>query len=179
MYPRSPRLLQYAYLKMADWHVALWSICHYSFPWWTNGAWALETVETKSMKGTISYFSTWHGGILEQCIRCGVHLERNRIFSFIRSAYWKRSCDNRFQFHWLLWIHPIKNLCSWHSQNGWIWKPFTMFFASNIALQWLMSTKHNKSELETSLSTQKNVSLFPLTLSWSCSKYVVLVVNIV
>ena len=73
MYPRLPRLLQYAYLKMADGHVALWSICHYAFPWWTNGAWALETVETKSMKGTISHFSTWHDGILEQYIRCGVH----------------------------------------------------------------------------------------------------------
>ena len=39
-----------------------------------------------------------------------------------------------------------------------------------------MSTEHNKSELETSVSMQKQVSLFPLTLSWSCSKYVVLVV---
>ena len=73
MYPRFPRLLHYAYLKMADGHVTLWSICHYAFPWWTNGAWALETVETKSMKGTISHFSTWHDGILEQYIRCGVH----------------------------------------------------------------------------------------------------------
>ena len=60
MYPRFPRLLQYAYLKMADGHVALWSInLSYAFPWWTNGAWALETVETKSMKGTISYNVTW------------------------------------------------------------------------------------------------------------------------
>ena len=39
-----------------------------------------------------------------------------------------------------------------------------------------MSTEHNKSELETSVSMQKHLSLFTLTLSWSCSKYVVLFV---
>ena len=63
----------YINLKMADGHVATCSISHYAFRWWTNIAWALETVETKSMKGTSCHFSTWHDGILEQYIRCGVH----------------------------------------------------------------------------------------------------------
>ena len=64
-----------------DTDVVLSSICHYSFPWWTNGAWVFETVETKSMKGTISHFSTWHDGILQQWIRCKVH-ESAIAFSF-------------------------------------------------------------------------------------------------
>ena len=54
-------------------------------------------------------------------------------YSFIRSAYWNTSCDNKIIFHSLLWIHLIKNNSLWHTQNRWIWKSFTMFFASNIA----------------------------------------------
>ena len=40
---------------------------------WTKGAWTIETVETKSMKGTISHVSACPHGLLAQCIRCGVH----------------------------------------------------------------------------------------------------------
>ena len=43
-----------------------------------------------------------------------------------------------------------------------------LFSAFNIALKWQKSTEHNNSELETSSSTQKNVSFFPLTWSWPC-----------
>ncbi|XP_044170026.1 uncharacterized protein LOC122954064 isoform X1 [Acropora millepora] len=43
-----------------------------------------------------------------------------------------------------------------HIQNGWTWKPFTIFCASNIAMKRQKSTEHNNSELENSSSTQKN-----------------------
>ena len=177
MYPRFPRLLQYAYLKMADGHVALWSICHYAFRWWTNVAWALETVETKSMKGTISHFSTWHDGILEQYIRCGFIRAQSHLISFILSAYWKRSCNNMIQLCWLLWIHPIKNLCSWHTQNGWIWKPFHDVFRFQHCI--VMTNVDWTQQVwigNQCINAEARKFVFSLTLSWSCSKYVVLVV---
>ena len=40
---------------------------------WTKGAWTLQTVETKGMKGTISHVLTCQRGLLVQCMRCGVH----------------------------------------------------------------------------------------------------------
>ena len=48
-----------------------------------------------------------------------------------------------------------------------------IFSAFNIALKWQKSTEHNNSELETSSSTQKNVSFFPLTWSWPCLHFFV------
>ena len=133
IYPRSHRLLQYAFLKIGGWHVAISSISHYSFPWWKNGAWALETWKPKAWKARSPIFLLDMMQSWKKCIWCGVHQSALHL-SFIRSAFRKRSCDNKIQFHWLLWIHQVKNLCSWHTQNGWIWKPFAMFFASNIAL---------------------------------------------
>ena len=37
---------------------------------WTKGAWTLQKVETKGMKGTISHVSTCQHGLLVQCMRC-------------------------------------------------------------------------------------------------------------
>ena len=74
-----------------------------------------------------------------------------------------RSCDDMILFH--SGCHEFalsKIVLHVHIQNVWIWKPFTMFCASNIALKWQKSTEHNNAELENSSSTQKNVSLFSL-----------------
>ena len=48
-----------------------------------------------------------------------------------------------------------------------------IFSAFNIALKWQKLTEHNNSKLETSSSTQKNVSFFPLTRSWPCLHFFV------
>ena len=91
-------------------------------------------------------------------------------YSFISSAYWA-SCDNMILFlsagcHEFALSKVILHV---HIQNGWTWKPFTIFCASNIAMKRQKSTEHNNSELENSSSTQKNVSLLPLIWSWSWS----------
>ena len=159
------------------------SICHYSFPW-TNGAWALERVETKSMKGTISYFSTRHDGILKQCIRCGVHHSaiafQFHSFRILEEKLWKHDSIP------LVVVQSPNQKSLFMANSKWMdLKALHDVFASNIALvmtcndKKLMSTEHNKSELDTSLSTQKHVSYFHCPYHDHVVKYVVLVVNIV
>ena len=91
----------------------------------------------------------------------------SNYYSFVFSAYWEAVTT---------WFHSTgcyefalsKIILHVYIQNGWIWKPFTIFSASNITLKWQKSTEHNNSELENSSSPEKNVSLLPLTWSWSC-----------
>ena len=76
-----------------------------------------------------------------------------------------RSCDNMILFH--SGCHEFaltKIILHVHIQNGWIWKPFTIFCAWNIALKWQKSTEHDNSELENSSSTQKNGQFISLDL---------------
>ena len=72
-FPGPSRPPQCAYFKMADELVSLSLIPFISASSWTKGGQTLETVEAKSLKGTIFHVSTCHHGLLVQWIRCGVH----------------------------------------------------------------------------------------------------------
>ena len=130
------------------------------------------------MKGTIFHFSTWHDGILKQWIRCGVH----------HSAI-------AFQFHSFrileekLWWHDSIPLVVVKSPNQ-----KSVFIAYS---KWMdLKALHDVFRFQhcigmTNVNWTQQVwirnqfinaearKLFPLPLSWSCSKYVVLVVNMV